>query len=249
MCCTKWWMNIRGNWLVPTVAVSLVACSGGNDSAKAAPDPARAATAARSAASAVTYSTNFNLTENPIGESGRWINGKTIGLDWNNVQSASGKAYAADYATGYNDPIAVLNTAFAPDQYAQGTVHRASGYSPSVSHEIELLLRFRINANQAYGYEVLWGHGGSAAIVRWNGPMGNYRPLVDGLHIGKAADGDVLRAEIVGGLIRVYKNGALVITSPADATWSSGQPGIGFWPKVGATLKSYGWKSFQAGNL
>jgi len=195
-----------------------------------------------------SYSTSFPNIENPISENGKWINGKTVGLNWNNVQSTLGKAYAADFATGYNDPIAVLNTSFTANQYAQGTVSRADGYSPGVSHEIELLLRFQITANSARGYEVLWGHDGGMAIVRWNGPLGNYTPLVDGLQIGRAVDGDVLRAEIVNGVIKVYKNGGLVAIGPTDTTWTGGQPGIGFWPKPGATLQSYGWKSFAAGN-
>lgn len=196
-----------------------------------------------------SYSTNFGATENPISEGGKWVNGKAVGLDWNNAQTVPGKAYAADYATGYNDPIAVLNSTFAANQYAQGTVARATSYSPGVSHEIELLLRFQISAHNARGYEVLWAHEGNMAIVRWNGPLGNYTPLVDNLVIGKAVEGDVLRAEVIADVIRVYRNGTLVATSPSDTTWASGQPGMGFWPKPGATLANYGWKSFQAGSL
>ena len=196
-----------------------------------------------------SYSTSFAATENPLSEGGKWINGKAAGLDWNNAQTVPGKAYAADFATGYNDPIAVLNTSFTANQYAQGTVYRAPGYSPGVNHEIELLLHFQISANNARGYEVLWAHQGNMAIVRWNGPLGNYTPLVDNLQIGQAVDGDVLRAEIVGNVIKVYKNGALVATGPTDATWTSGQPGMGFWPKPGASPQNYGWKSYLAGSL
>ena len=123
------------------------------------------------------YSTNFGAIENPISEGGRWVNGKAVGLDWNNVQSVPGAAYAAAYVTGYDDPIAVLNTTFAANQFAEGTVRRATGYSPGVSHEIELLLRFRIAAHSARGYEILWGVTGELNIVRWNGPLGNYTPL------------------------------------------------------------------------
>ena len=45
--------------------------------------------------SASTYSTNFNSTENPISEGGKWINGKAVGINWNNAQSVPGKAYAS----------------------------------------------------------------------------------------------------------------------------------------------------------
>jgi hypothetical protein len=203
------------------------------------------------AASGNSYTTNFASSENPISEGGKWINGQAVGLDWNNVQSASGKAVGAAIATSYNDDIATLTTSFTPNQYAQGTVYRASGYSPGVSHEIELLLRFQITANSARGYEVLWGQTGEVNIVRWNGPLGDYTPLLSatGPNIGPATDGDVLRAEITGSVIKVYKNGTLVLTGPSNTTWSDGQPGMGFWPTPGATPTSYGWKNYTAGSF
>jgi hypothetical protein len=201
-------------------------------------------------ASGSTYSTAFAATENPLSEGGKWINGKAIGLNWNNTQSVPGKAFAADFATGYNDPISVLTTSFTANQYAEGTVYRAPGYSPGVNHEVELLLRFQITANSARGYEVLYSHDGWLVIVRWNGPLGNYTELASsGRPVsGNAADGDVIRAEITGSTIKVYKNGSLVLTG-SDSTYSNGQPGMGFWPKPGATMQSYGWRSYVAGSL
>ena len=199
-----------------------------------------------------TVSTDFSTTENPLSEGGRWINGRDAGLDWNNVQTDSGRAFAADFTgqpSRYSDAVAQLTADFAPNQYAQATVYRTPGYSPSVPHEIELLLRFQISAHSARGYEVLWGHDGNMAIVRWNGPVGDYTPLVDNLQVGAAVSGNVLRAEIVDGVIRVYRNGKLVATSPRDTTWQDGHPGIGFWPLPGATLAAYGWQSFSAGTL
>ncbi len=197
--------------------------------------------------SSTVYRTNFPVPENPISEGGRWTNGKTGGW-WNNVRTVPGEAYGADYATEYNDPIAILNNpVFSPNQYSQGTVYRAPGYSPGVPHEIELLLRFQITTNNARGYEVLWGHAGNLAIIRWNGQLGDYSVLLD-IAPGPAVDGDLLRAEINGSVIRVYRNGTL-IGSASDSTWANGQPGIGFWPKPGATPSAYGWSSYEAGDL
>jgi hypothetical protein len=208
----------------------------------------------------VAYSTNFSLTENPISEGGKWITGKTTGLDWNNPESNSGKAYASvlSGATGsrYDDSIAHLSTSlqtFNANQYAQGTVYLVSGYS--ASHEVELLLRFSIAPHNAHGYEVLWGLTGYLAVVRWNGALGSYTPLYDpGVgSIPVPKDGDVLRAEISGNTLTVKRNGTTVATVDINVAggtvWSSGQPGIGFWPVDGATPKNLGWKSFQAGNL
>jgi hypothetical protein len=201
------------------------------------------------AAPGAEYSTSFPATESPLSEGGKWLNGKALGVYWNDAQSVPGKAFGAAFTPYYDDDIAVLTTSFGANQYAEATVYRAANYSPGVSHEVELLLRFQITPNNARGYEVLWGHAGNMAVVRWNGPLGDYTPLLDNVQIGPAVDGDVLRAEITGGVIKVFKNGVLVGTSPPNSTWTDGQPGIGFWPKPGATLQNYGWKKFKAGNL
>jgi hypothetical protein len=201
-------------------------------------------------AAAGSYSTDFNATENPVSENNMWTNGKTDGLAWNDVKTVSGIACGAHILDGprYADCIAHLNTSFAADQWAQGTVYRVPGYSnPSDGHEIELLLRFKITANTARGYEVLWAQNGHLAIVRWNGPLGNYTSLKEGPNIGLAVEGDVLRMEIKGSVITVFKNGTLVATT-TNSTWTDGQPGVGYWPLPGSTLESYGWKDFEAGD-
>ena len=208
------------------------------------------------------YTTNFPGTENPLSEGGVWVDGKATGLDWNNPQSASGKVYAsvlsgANGASRYNDSVGHLNASsqpFAANQYAQGTVYLASGYS-GAGHEVELLLRFSITAHDAHGYEVLWGLNGYIAVVRWNGPLGGYTPIYDPGNgsISVPKDGDVLRAEINGNTIVVKLNGNTVATvdvsSVGGTVWSSGQPGIGFWPVDSATPNAYGWRRFEAGNL
>lgn len=202
-----------------------------------------------------TYVTSFSGTENPMSEGGRWIQGKAAGLKWNDVQSLSGKACGAQFVglsgSRYDDCLAHLNTSFGANQYAQGVVSRVAGYrNPSDKHEIELLLRFEVTPNNARGYEVLWGQDGEIVVVRWNGPLGNYTSLggIGNSPANMAVEGDVLRAEITGNVIKVYRNGVLLI-SKTDSTYSSGQPGVGFWPLPGATLSAYGWNAFEAGSL
>jgi len=53
---------------------------------------AGAATLARShiSSAANSYSTNFVNPENPISENGHWINGKSVGLDWQDVTTTPG---------------------------------------------------------------------------------------------------------------------------------------------------------------
>jgi hypothetical protein len=199
------------------------------------------------------YLTDFTAAENPISEGGIWTNGAAIGSDWNNVESTAGKAFGSTTVTGYDDCIAHLKSsviAFPRRQFARGKVYRAGGYSPGVNHEIELLLMFDITNGNARGYEVLWGHAGNGAVVRWNGALNDYTPLDDALDFGVPAHGDELMASIDElGVIRVYKNGTLIRTAPADTTFTSGQPGMGFWPNTGATPANYGWRAFEAGSL
>ena len=203
------------------------------------------------AASGSSYSTSFPNAENPLSEGGNWINGQVVGLDWHNARSLPGKGFGSAIAATYDDDIALLTTSFNANQFAEATVFRAAGYSPSVSHEVELLLHFQITPQGARGYEVLWGISGYIAIVRWNGPLSDYTPLLENVNpgIGAPVDGDVLRAEIIGSVIKVYKNGALVATGPSNTTWTDGQPGIGFWPTPGATPANFGWRNYTAGSL
>ncbi len=208
-----------------------------------------------------TYSTNFPATENPLSEGGKWINGKATGLDWNNPLTTGGHSVAsapADSPTRYSDDVAILNPSFqgyTANQYAQATVYKAAGYTGNGgNHEVELLLRFSISNHVAHGYEILWGVSGYFAVVRWNGSVGNYTPIYDpGVgSIPVPQDGDVLRAEIAGNIIKVYRNGTQVgpniDVSSVGTVYTSGQPGIGFWPVDGATPGSMGWKTFAAGN-
>ena len=193
-------------------------------------------------AAGTTYTTNFAGTENPISEGGKWVNGKAVGLSWNNVQTIPGRAFAAAFVGGasrYDDPIAHLNTSFAANQFAQGTVYRVPGYrNASDKHEIELLLRFQITANSARGYEVLWGQDGEIVVVRWNGPLGSYTVLggIPDSPSNMAVDGDVLRVEIIGSVVRVYRNGSLVVTGASDSTFTNGQPGHWFLADRGIDL-------------
>lgn len=195
-----------------------------------------------------SYSTTFSTKENPLSQGGMWVNGKANGLKWNNVQSNGAGAFAAGFPTSghYDDSIAHLAGTFNSNQFAQGTVSRAAGYS--TGHEIELLVRFSITANSAKGYEVYWSTNGGIYIVRWNGPLDSFSPLAvaDGYY---AVDGDTMRVEAVGTTITVFVNGRAIL-STTDSSYSNGSPGMGFMPwGDNAVLTNYGWKSFQGGNL
>jgi hypothetical protein len=220
-------------------------------------------------AAPANFSTVFPVQENPISQGGIWMNGLADGLDWNNVRTtANGAVGASDtfyLSARYADDVAHIKSsyrAFTAAQWAQATVYKAGGYSGGGgSHELELLLRWDITAHNARGYECSIGINSVgdtyAFIVRWEGAAASYTALIDPYHgVGSwtnaptpLADGDVMYAEIsAGGVMKLKQNG-ITLFSYTDSTWSSGQPGLGFWPVDGATAISAGWKNFSAGNL
>lgn len=195
-----------------------------------------------------------------------WQQGDLHGLDWQNVQSVAGppgRAIGSNVAGGggaseFDDDIAHLKTSYRvypADQYAEGVVYRDAGYTPTFGHELELLVRFSITANDAHGYELLWDQSGVINLVRWNGALGDYTPVGSNFDIGQPADGDVLRVEIVGNGVTVKKNSSTVqtytVTSIGGTVWATGQPGMGFWPRNDASVDRtrMGWKTWTAGSM
>ena len=196
-------------------------------------------------AASQTYSTNFDGTENPISEGGAWSH---AGLDWTYVQKSGGIAYGTQTGTGgYDDSYARLS-GFPPDQTASAVIHLASPIDGSCSHEVELLMRWTDSAHSAQGYEVnLNFDGGFAQIIRWNGPIGNYTGLGGGYFPG-LKDGDVFKASIVGNVITSYVND-IQVAQVTDATYSTGNPGIGFFRRNCGTNADFGFTSFTATSL
>lgn len=219
------------------------------------------------------FNANFASNESPFSDGGKYQRGLAEGLVWNDPKTVSGRCTATIQSSlGVNrgdDTICHVKTgtrAFTANKYAQGTVGMTGAYFPpgGAKHENELLLRWDITANNARGYEILWGMDGNVpgqayiAVVRWNGAINSFDPIFDpGVgSIAVPTDGDVLYAQIVGNILTVKRNGvnvsglsALDVTSIGGTTWNSGQPGFGFWPVDGATPASYGWKAWQADDL
>lgn len=212
----------------------------------------RAALSSRSTA-LQSYSTSFPNTENPISESGKWTNGSLNGFN-HDVRTTPGLAFATTIVSSTDDNCACLTTSFHGDQYAQGTIFRAGGYTPPDSHELELLTRFVINGSIARGYETTVQFGGFQ-VVKWLG--GTFRVINTFNTTGNPANGDVWKVTATTSAgtvtITVFKNGTQVgqVTDDgsSEAIWSDGQPGIGFFPRTGATLASMGWSAFSAGEL
>ena len=196
------------------------------------------------------YTTNFSSTEDPISEGGIWANGATTGLDWKNVRTSGSVAFGTQTGTDtYRDSTALLLGTWSPDQSVTGVVHTVN-QTGAMHQEVEFRLRSTLAPHVNSGYEVLFRctHDGSqyVQIVRWNGPAGDFDYVAQTQGPG-ISDGDTLKAEIIGTTIRVYINGALVLTG-SDSTFATGNPGIGFYLQGGssATNSDFGFSSITA---
>jgi hypothetical protein len=228
--------------LVASAALVLFSCS--------APKPAQLAQR-----SSISYSTAFPLTEDPLSESGRWVNGGSSGAEWANVRTTPEFAFGTEGANhpAYDDSTAILAGTWGPNQRAEAAVRSLNQQSGGVYEEVELRLRTVINRHRITGYEINFRCVADGSqyvqIVRWNGPLGSFHYVANvpgpGIH-----NGDVVMATVIGHTIRAYINGAQVVQG-ADSAFAAGNPGIGFYLQGGAPglEGDYGFTSFSATDL
>jgi hypothetical protein len=204
-----------------------------------------------------SYTTSFPLTENPISEGGKWINGKKDGLDWADVRTTRGFAFGTEIGGDrpalqkYDDSTALLTGTWGPDQTAQATVHRVNKDNDNIYQEVELRLRSALSPHNATGYEVMFRCSKSpnayCNIARWDGILGAWMMLKEtkGSQYG-VADGDVVKASITGQVITVYINGVQVVQT-RDYLFTKGDPGMGFYlEKATGVNGECGFSSFSA---
>jgi hypothetical protein len=218
----------------------------------------------------------FGATENPISQGGKWKNGQTDGVLWQDVQTVPGFAEATGFAgdrfegSAFDDNIAQATTALwsaPPDMFIEGVVHYGYSGLPNAAHEIELLARFSISASDAHGYEILWGvdpTGSYTAAVRWAGGLGAFNAIFDpgDGSMPTPTENDVLRAEFTGSTCRLLLHNSVISGAAALdlskevggstlGVWSSGQPGVGFWPVhgTGQDITKFCWKQIRCGAL
>jgi hypothetical protein len=199
---------------------------------------------AASPARAVTYSTNFPMSESPLSEGGHWLNGFTTGLDWGDLSTTPGRVLGHAGPARFADATALLTGTWGPDQWARATVVAGATHDDP---EVELRLRSTLSAHRATGYEiserVANDGSGYLIIVRWNGPLADFTYLtrLDGKRYS-VTTGDVVQASIVGHTITAYKNG-VELAQVTDDTFKTGNPGFGFNEGHNG---DYGFSSFTA---
>ena len=204
------------------------------------------------------YSTHFEGAEYPLSEGGMWLNNS---LDWAKIRKNGGIACGTQTGTNtgiyqFDDSYAHL-TGFPPDQEAWG---KASITRPDASchEELDILLRWTSSAHRTTGYECfarcLNSDASYVQIVRWEGPLGKFTYLADlrGTNYG-LKDGDILKASIVGNVIKLYINDVQK-AQVTDDTYKTGNPGIGEFLAchggrgIGSNA-DYGFSSFTARGL
>lgn len=202
------------------------------------------------AAPALTYSTLFPGTENPISEGANWTNGAAEGIDWKNCQTTPGRAFGTQVSgdTGFDDSTAILKGAWNPNQKATGTVF-IDPNSDTGNQEVEFRFRTKISAHLITGYEVTFScrppPNAYVQIVRWNGALSDFTYVNNSDTVHFVQNGDVITAAMIGNVISVYINGSLIITG-TDSTYTSGSIGMGFYLDHVVNPAHYGLTSFSA---
>ena len=180
-----------------------------------------------------SYSSNFNLEENPLSESGAW---RRAANNFTNVKSSGGLAFGTNGITNQYDDSYALLSGFGPDQTVEAVVQRSASLNTNVTHNVELMLRVTDSTTGARGYECLFASYGQVQVIRWNGTQGDHTvlPTVAGsANLGRQLlTGDVIKATISGNVINLYINGTMVMRT-TDSAITTGQPGIGFFIRPG----------------
>lgn len=213
-----------------------------------------------------SYTTSFNLTENPIceasGGSCRWLH---QGTSWKKVKTMGGNAFGTQTGLGdFDDSYAYLAADFTNDQSGEGVVYRNPSGVFTCSKEVEIFLRMSDTATTARGYEVLFSMNASnIQIVRWNGGYGNFKVCMHNstcdatsgttaVPLGRAfVTGDVVKGEVIGDTINAYVNGVLFFTT-TDAganKWADGHPGIAMFRRNCGSETDVGFQSYTATSL
>lgn len=201
---------------------------------------------------ALTYSTAFPATENPISQGGIWVNGLATGLVWSDVRTTPGLAFGTQSGSGgTNDSTAILTGSWGATQTCTGIAHVTNQQTGNIFEEIEFRLRSTLTANSCTGYEVIFSAKSPSdpqryvQIVRWNGPFNSFT-LLDAIIGPGLSDGDTCKATISGNTITAYINNVQILQS-TDGTYSTGNPGIGFYLQGGTSAlnSDYGWSSIN----
>lgn len=128
---------------------------------------------------------------------------------------------------------------FGADQFSECPLSNVTGGTGSAGIGVIL----RADAGGTY-YRIVVNADGSNNIDISSFVSGVLQPTL-GTRTAAFANGDVLRAEVQGTTLRVYKNGVQLGADITDSSIATGQPGIGY----SSTLSSGALDSWTGGDL
>ncbi len=209
-----------------------------------------------------SYFTDFPGTENPLSQSGAW---RTPVNFYRSPQTTPARCFSNGATDNFDDALAqLISPQLANDTRISTRIFRQGGYTPSgdVSHEVGHYHRIDINNSNpgntlVRGYEFLFPFDSTAfQIVAWLAVNHSFpdnfailSPTMLNGGLQAVQDNDVLVTEIQGTTLRAYQNGTQIATL-VDSTWTTGGgPGLGFFPRTGATPSSYCFRDWMAESL
>jgi hypothetical protein len=213
-------------------------------------------------------STFAGVTENPSSLGGNLIHPADLYTSYQKTRITPGKLYGVAASAGYDDCVVHTNPFLGisnTQHYVKAVCHRAGGYSPGNTHEVELVVLVRTTPTSLKLYECLWPIGGAISPVRWNGTIGDFvlhgtgnwtdTPTVN-TSFSNLQHGDVaeMYVDFVSGSPRltIYVNGTMIFQCQDTSVdkLTHGQPGWSFFARAdaGLVLDSYCWSSIEAGN-
>lgn len=183
------------------------------------------------------YSTTFSGgNEDPISEGGVWVNGLAVGEDWGDCAITNGIAHGKHVPTQFADPTAILTGTWPADHEAEGIIQGVDTQGGTCGAEVEIRTRSVVSAGVNRGIEFLWSTRTASnylQIVRWNGPLGDFDLLYNTDPGVTPTNGFTLRGRSVGTThtVEILNGvGSIVFTDAVtDATFSDGNPGMGFY--------------------
>jgi hypothetical protein len=203
-----------------------------------------------------TYTTNFDVDENPLSEGGKWLHLDAL---LTRCKVVGGRAFGTQVIgspIGPFDDSNVYLTGFGDNYEVEGTVWLNPGLTGPENREVEILLRWTddgllrstlFGLTHANGYEITVQHAGQyMSLGRFKGDE-----LVHLNRFGAVPKtGDRFRARIEGQRIRVWWNDVLKMdftdTDPSLQV-TTGNPGIGFFTR--ASNSDYGYEAVTVRRL
>lgn len=215
-----------------------------------------------------SYSTTFTGTENPLSESGTWLNaGGSVAQYWQPMRMSGGRAFGTGTTAAFEDCVAIVDPnviEFGADQVVRAAFHITNGYTVETTHEAQILLRGAFGDDHIEGYEILFQLGASKpTVMKWYGAGGGgfFAELTGGTESDLGFQhGDICIAQVSGtnpALIEVFRDRGGTVSAWRSVTdngsvlggapiLTGGQPGVVSFSRSGVTLDAYGWDSFDA---